>query len=102
MTRWGCEVITAGSYDELSELVDLRHAECDLLLVDYHLDNDQTGIMVAQQINENRRVAIPTIMISANYRQELREQCKENNIFLLNKPVKPLKLRMIMQQCILE
>jgi PAS domain S-box-containing protein len=102
MTRWGCEVITAGSYDELSELVDLRHAECDLLLVDYHLDNDQTGIMVAQQINENRRVAIPTIMISANYKQELREQCKENNIFLLNKPVKPLKLRMIMQQCILE
>jgi CheY-like chemotaxis protein len=100
MTRWGCEVITAASFDELSELADVQHDECDLLLVDYHLDNDQTGIMVAQQINENRRVVIPTIMISANYKQELREQCKENNIFLLNKPVKPLKLRMIMQQCI--
>ena len=28
------------------------------------------------------------------------EECKENGIILLNKPVKPLKLRMTMQQCL--
>jgi CheY-like chemotaxis protein len=73
---------------------------CDLLLVDYHLDNDQTGIMVADAINQLRAQAIPTIMISANYSKELQEQCKALEISLLNKPVKPLKLRMTMQQCI--
>ncbi|HAB78776.1 MAG TPA: hypothetical protein DCE62_00675, partial [Glaciecola sp.] len=67
---------------------------------DYHLDNDQTGIMVADAINQLRALAIPTIMISANYSKELQEQCKASEISLLNKPVKPLKLRMTMQQCI--
>ena len=100
LQQWGCEVITALSYADLSEQVDPLLDDCDLLLLDYHLDNDDTGIMVAQQINKNRYPALSTIMISANYKQELQEQCKENDILLLNKPVKPLKLRMTMQQCL--
>lgn len=102
LTQWGCSVTTALSYDELVEWVDPQHDECDLLVVDYHLDNDQTGIMVAQQINQNRAQALPTVMLSANYKKELQDQCKENGILLLNKPIKPLKLRMVMQQYIRE
>jgi PAS domain S-box-containing protein len=100
LQQWGCEVTTALSYQHLAEFIDPYTDDCDLLLLDYHLDDEQTGIMVAQQINQNRRAALPIIMISANYKQELQEQCKENNILLLNKPVKPLKLRMSMQQCL--
>jgi len=98
LTQWGCNVTTASSYDELCEWLDPLQDECDLLVVDYHLDNDETGISVAQQINQNRSEAIRTIMISANYKKDLQDECKENGILLLNKPIKPLKLRTIMQQ----
>lgn len=100
LSKWGCDIETATSLDDLGDSVDLVDGTCDLLLVDYHLDNDQTGIMVADAINQLRALAIPTIMISANYSKELQEQCKALEISLLNKPVKPLKLRMTMQQCI--
>ena len=100
LSKWGCDIETATSLEVLGDSVDLVDGTCDLLLVDYHLDNDQTGIMVADAINQLRTQAIPTIMISANYSKELQEQCKALEISLLNKPVKPLKLRMTMQQCI--
>lgn len=102
LTQWGCEVETATSLEVLADNVDLEKADCDLLLVDYHLDNDQTGIMVAQSIDTLRIGSLTTIMISANYSQELQEECKAHGIILLNKPVKPLKLRMTMQQCVNE
>ena len=100
LSQWGCHIETATSLDVLGDSVDLEKGECDLLLVDYHLDNEQTGIMVAESINQQRAQSLPTIMISANYSQELQEQCKQQGIALLNKPVKPLKLRMTMQQCL--
>ncbi len=100
LQQWGCEITTALSYDNLAQKVNPHADDCDLLLLDYHLDNDETGIMVAEIINQHRHPALSTIMISANYSQELQEQCKDSGIFLLNKPVKPLKLKMTMQQCL--
>ena len=99
LSSWGCEVEVATSLAVLEDSINIEE-NCDLLIVDYHLDNDQTGIMVSQEITIKRKSSIPTIMISANYSQSLQEECKENGIILLNKPVKPLKLRMTMQQCL--
>lgn len=99
LSAWGCEVEVATSLEVLEDSINIEE-NCDLLIVDYHLDNEQTGIMVSQEITTKRKSTIPTIMISANYSQSLQEECKQNGIILLNKPVKPLKLRMTMQQCL--
>lgn len=99
LSAWGCEVEVATSLAVLEDSISVEE-NCDLLIIDYHLDNEQTGIMVSQEITTKRKSSIPTIMISANYSQSLQEECKQNGIILLNKPVKPLKLRMTMQQCL--
>ena len=99
LSAWGCEVVVATSLAVLEDNISVEE-NCDLLIIDYHLDNEQTGIMVSQEITTKRKSSIPTIMISANYSQSLQEECKQNGIILLNKPVKPLKLRMTMQQCL--
>lgn len=100
LSMWGCEVAVATSLEVLQDSIDIEEALCDILIVDYHLDHEQTGIMVSKDIASIRQSSLPTIMISANYSQALQEECKQNGIILLNKPVKPLKLRMTMQQCL--
>jgi CheY-like chemotaxis protein len=41
---WGCRVVTALSEEDLARQVDNYHADADLLIADYHLDNDQNGV----------------------------------------------------------
>ncbi|WP_177029508.1 hybrid sensor histidine kinase/response regulator, partial [Pseudomonas veronii] len=41
---WGCRVVTALSEQDLARQVDNYHAEADLLIADYHLDDEQNGV----------------------------------------------------------
>ncbi|MFG1489761.1 hypothetical protein ABMA58_10980, partial [Oceanospirillum sp. HFRX-1_2] len=70
----------------------------DLLLVDYHLDNDEIGVDVAQELNDLMAEAVPVIVITANYSKALNSEIRAINYQLLNKPVKPMKLRLMMGQ----
>ena len=93
LTGWGCHTVTAVSLAELQEKVNIAHDEVDILMVDYHLNDGELGVDVAHHINQTRRSALPTIMITANYSQSLKNEIKNSKILLLNKPVKPMKLK---------
>lgn len=90
---WGCNVVTATSLDNLQQQVDINHDRADILIVDYHLDDDINGLDVANDINENRNISLPVMMITANYSKELKNEVKDSGILLLNKPVKPMNLK---------
>lgn len=90
---WDCIVITATSLDNLEQQVNIYQDHADILIVDYHLDNNETGFTAAKHINNARRISIPTLMITANYSKSLKKDVAEANILLLNKPVKPMKLK---------
>ncbi|OLQ86323.1 hybrid sensor histidine kinase/response regulator [Vibrio panuliri] len=91
--KWQCEVTTAASFEQLRSQVNLGSDIVDLLIVDYHLDNDENGLDVAVEVNQLREKPLPTLMITANYSDELKAQVKTRGILLLNKPVKPMKLK---------
>lgn len=93
---WGCLVSSGLSEEDLAEQVGDFQADVDLLIVDYHLDNDVNGVDVVVNINRQRRVPIPTLMITANYSNELKQQMRELGHTLLHKPVKPLRLKTAM------
>ena len=90
---WGCNIITAVSLEHLKQQVDMYHDHVDILIVDYHLDDGETGLSAAKIINDARKFALPTLMITANYSKSLKDEIKNANILLLNKPVKPMKLK---------
>jgi len=90
---WGCEVVTAVSLEELAERVDLATEKVDLILADYHLDNDENGVDAVAEINRRRAQPLPVLMITANYSHELKQHIRDQGYLLMNKPVKPLKLR---------
>ncbi|PHQ14235.1 hybrid sensor histidine kinase/response regulator [Marinobacter profundi] len=90
---WGCQVLTAVSLEHLQQQLDPLTADADLILADYHLDNEQNGVDVVAAINDARSHPIPVVMITANYSNELKQHIRELGYLLMNKPVRPLKLR---------
>ncbi|AOE60478.1 PAS domain-containing protein [Pseudomonas corrugata] len=93
---WGCHVVTALSEQDLARQVDNEHTEVDLLIADYHLDNDQNGVDAVARINAGRESAIPAMLITANYSNELKQQIRERGHTLMHKPVRPMKLKIAM------
>ncbi|WP_082428258.1 hybrid sensor histidine kinase/response regulator NahK/ErcS' [Pseudomonas sp. NBRC 111119] len=93
---WGCRVVTALSEQDLARQVDNFHAHADLLIADYHLDNDCNGVDAVARINGRRARPLPALMITANYSNELKQQVRELGHTLMHKPVRPMKLKTAM------
>ena len=90
---WDCQVVSAVSLEDLERQLDPAKCPVDLILADYHLDNDENGVDVVAEINGRRHCPAPVVMITANYSNELKQHIRELGHVLMNKPVKPLKLR---------
>ena len=90
---WGCRVVTALSEDDLARQVDNYHAEADVLIADYHLDDGRDGVQAVTAINARRGEPLPALMVTANYSNELKQSLRELGHTLLHKPVKPMKLK---------
>ena len=93
---WGCRVVTALSEQDLARQVDNYHAQADLLIADYHLDDERNGVDAVARITARRGQAIPALMITANYSNELKQQIRELGHTLMHKPVRPMKLKTAM------
>lgn len=96
LEAWGCQVVTALSEEDLARQVDNYHADADLLIADYHLDDDHNGVDAVAQINARRSTPLPALMITANYSNELKQQMRELGHTLMHKPVRPMKLKTAM------
>lgn len=94
MDGWGCDVLSFGSMTDLEEQVDLGSDEPELLIVDYHLDDGETGLDLADSLKNKYNIQSPVLMITANHDRDLNQHIREQGHFLLNKPIKPLKLKM--------
>ena len=67
------------------------------LLVDYHLDRGN-GIAAIRDVRRRFGEAIPAILITAARSPHVRAAASEENIAVLNKPVKPASLRALLGQ----
>ena len=86
LERWGCQVQTSQDWR------DAEAARFDVLICDYELSVDVSGIDVVKSLRaRNRDVA--AVMISGNTSKELRSAADELAIPLLHKPIRPAQLR---------
>ena len=100
LEQWGCEVITA--VDQQAALLALGAQAPDLILADYHLDHDVTGNQVVQALRQHFGCAIPAVIITADRSDQCRRELQHMGVPLLNKPVKPAKLRAVLSQLLCE
>jgi len=96
LEQWGCEVVTAT--DESSALAALRGQAPELILADYHLDHGVVGCDVVRHLREHYRQVIPAVIITADRTDQCRRSLQRLGAPLLNKPVKPGKLRAVLSQ----
>ncbi|NNN45555.1 MULTISPECIES: PAS domain-containing hybrid sensor histidine kinase/response regulator [unclassified Vibrio] len=97
LERWGCEVKT--STDLLSSLKALDDQWIpDVILSDYRLDNGRTGLEVLQQCRLRLGEGFLGVIISADRNPDILEGIESNGFSFMAKPVKPLKLRALLNQ----
>lgn len=95
LSGWGCEVTTADSFDSAASQF-AGEALPDIIIIDYHLDDGQTGDVVVEQLHAHFGTAVPTVMISADRSEMLKYRLEAMAMPLLNKPVKPAQLRALL------
>jgi len=94
--QWGCEVVTAT--DQAGALLALQGRAPELILADYHLDHGVVGCAVVKHLREHFKQKIPAVIITADRTDQCRRALRRLEAPLLNKPVKPGKLRAVLSQ----
>ncbi|MDH4558294.1 response regulator [Pseudomonas sp. BN417] len=96
--QWGCQVLTATDLDGALEA--LQGQAPDLILVDYHLDHGVVGCDLIQALRQHFARELPAVIITADRSDQCRRDLRSPGVPLLNKPVKPGKLRAVISQLI--
>ncbi|WP_415888278.1 NahK/ErcS family hybrid sensor histidine kinase/response regulator [Neptuniibacter sp. SY11_33] len=93
LTQWGCFVITAASLSEAIEKCTDEYIVPELILADYHLDYDLLGTDAIDGLRDHFSLDIPAVILTADRSSECRQIFENKGLSLINKPVKPGKLR---------
>lgn len=93
LTRWGCRVVTAGTADEAQTLVANDAAKLDLLIIDYRLSNNISGIDVARDIQQGLTYSLAVLIVTGDTGPDRLREADASGYPLLHKPVQPAKLR---------
>ncbi|ODQ01255.1 hybrid sensor histidine kinase/response regulator [Salinivibrio sp. SS2] len=97
LSRWGCDVRCAPDVSgAMQQIDDDWHPE--FVLSDYHLANQQTGLQVLQQCQLRLGRCFRGAIISADRSADIQQSVTGLGFAYISKPVKPLKLRALLQQ----
>ena len=98
LQSWGCHVIAARSAAEA--LTDLADAERppDLVISDFHLSDQRTGIEAIEHLRAAFGALIPGFLVSGDISPVLLREAQRNGYHLLHKPVDPMPLRTMLNR----
>lgn len=100
LSRWGCDLVLAESLAEVEQYL-AQGIRPDVILSDYHLCDGFTGLDVLDKCqNAFSGKAFIGGVITADRSPLTRELIKNRGYAFITKPVKPLKLRALLQQCL--
>ena len=100
LENWGCRVLTALTPAEAQAALAAQADLPDIILADYHLAQDVTGIEVMEALKHDYGDRFKGILITADRGLSTSAQAAELGYDLLNKPIKPGKLRALMTKVI--
>lgn len=98
LQSWGSEVITAESAEQAVAALSLRSQKPHLIISDYRLKNERTGIETINTLRNDFGDAIPAFLISGDTSPEVTNDAQKHNFQLLHKPVSPLRLRALINR----
>jgi len=97
LESWCCTVLAFGSEEEALEVLKEYEYPPDVLLVDYRLRKNRTGIEAITAINDLFDQLIPALIITGDTSSERLKEAESSGYRLLHKPLHPSKLRIFLQ-----
>lgn len=96
LSAWGCNVSSADSLKSVTERLAAGET-WDLVITDYQLEDHITGLNIIHTLKERHTHAVPCILITGNTSQELSKLINAGGGHVLYKPVRPAKLRSLVE-----
>lgn len=96
LASWGCEVTAADGPDKACEQLPLG-PKPDVIVSDYRLGDGRNGMETIHRLRALAGREIAACLISAESDASLRQQALDAGLVLLQKPVRPAKLRNLLR-----
>ncbi len=93
MRRWRCEVISAGSGEEIIEKAAALQHPPDLIVSDYRLRGEENGISLVAKLREEFNSEIPALIVTGDTGPERLREAQASGLHILHKPLNPARLR---------
>ena len=93
LESWGVSVFGTASTAEALEVVRDTGIAPDIILADYQLDGNETGIEAIRAVRAATGERVPAIVITADRGAHLTEKGTRDGFVVLHKPVDPWRLR---------
>jgi two-component system, sensor histidine kinase len=93
LDSWGASVLAASSTAEALALMTEIGTPPDIILADYHLDGDDSGVRTIRALRAAAGVEIPAIIITADRSKAILREGAELSFTVLTKPVQLARLR---------
>jgi signal transduction histidine kinase len=93
LDSWGYEAITAGSCDEMLERIATHRTAPRLIISDYRLRDNASGIDAIERLRSEYNDEIPGMLITGDTAADRLKEAQESGFLLLHKPVPNHRLR---------
>ena len=100
LEQWQCEVRIAKNKVQTRQVLS-DGWQPDAILSDYHLAKQQTGLEILLWCRTQLGSHFKGVVISADQLTDNQTMIQDHGFSFLSKPVKPLKLRVILNQCLI-
>lgn len=97
LSRWGCKVTAVASFPEAVQALANNESAVDLLITDYRLAENLSGIEVARELKCRIDYPFEVLVITGDTAPERLREADISGFPLLHKPVHPAKLRATLQ-----
>lgn len=99
LSDWGCEFESAPGAAAAIESARTEGAlPPDLLVVDWHLENGNNGVELTRELRRIWQKEVPGCLVSAAPEPDFKMQAAANRMAFLRKPIKPARLRALLEQ----
>lgn len=93
LSLWQLEVEMAQNSLEALEAVEEYGVEPDIIICDYHLGKNETGLELLQALGPKLKKITPVLMISAHANETMLNEFKKQGYVFISKPMKAAKLK---------
>ena len=99
LQSWGCKTRAFDSADSACDTLRLLpNWKPNLIISDYRLRNNVTGVEAIERIKKERNDDIESIIMTGDTAPEIIKRIEESGLIVLHKPIKPAKLRVVLSR----